>query len=468
MTRAGKHGPPIFRAPELCRLSAADLVEAYGAGELSPVEVTEAVLDHIDAADGALQAFRFVDVDGARRAALASERRWRAGRPLGPIDGVPTTIKDLVRVGGWVVRYGSTTTDDVPCEADAPAVARLRGAGAVLLGLTTTPEFGWKAVTDSELTGITRNPWNTTRTPGGSSGGAAAAAAAGMGALHLGTDGGGSIRVPCAFTGTVGIKPTFGRVPAYPLSPFGTVSHLGPMTRTVADSALMLAVMAGPDPRDWHTSWAAAIDLDEPETDLRERRVGVWMTPPTGAVAADVEAAFAHALEVLADLGVEVVPLDLPSFDLAELFRVHWYLGASRRLASVPARLRGRVDAGLREVAEAGDAIDRTTLLAAEEARAHFGAAMDALLAEEVDFVVSPATAITAFAAGHEVPPGSGLERWTEWAGFSYPINLSQQPAVVVPSGLGAAGMPTGLQIVGARGADVDVLGAALAFELAT
>ena len=231
-------------------LSATEMLELFRSGALSPVEATRATLDAIERHDGDLNAFCLVDQEGALAAARDSEARWRAGEPRGRLDGVPTTVKDVVIAKGWPTRRGSRTTSEAPATEDAPSVAALRRHGAVLIGKTTTPEFGWKGVTDNSLTGTTRNPWNKEKTPGGSSGGASAAAAAGMGALHIGTDGGGSIRIPCAFTGIPGIKPTFGRVPAYPLSPFGTVAHIGPMTRTVADSALMLTVMAEPDERD--------------------------------------------------------------------------------------------------------------------------------------------------------------------------------------------------------------------------
>src|SRR6185437_2384632 len=199
-----------------------------------------------------LNAFCVVDADRALRAARESEARWMRGTPVGLLDGVPVSIKDLLLTTGWPTLRGSRTVDaDQTWNEDAPAVARLREHRAILLGKTTTPEFGWKAVTDSALTGITRNPWSPGKTPGGSSGGAAVAVATGMGALAVGTDGGGSIRIPAGFTGIFGLKPSFGRVPAWPLSLFGTVSHVGPMTRSVEDAALVLDVISKPDVRDW-------------------------------------------------------------------------------------------------------------------------------------------------------------------------------------------------------------------------
>src|SRR6185436_17604802 len=239
---------------ELWALSATELVEGFRKKALSPVEVTKAVLARIEKFNPVLNAFRQVAAEEALQQARDSENRWAAGQPQGLLDGVPVSIKDLLLTRGWPTLRGSKTVDrNGPWNDDAPVTARLREHGAVLLGKTCTPEFGWKGITNSPLTGITRNPWNPKMTPGGSSGGGAAAVASGMGPLTVGTDGGGSIRIPCAFTGLFGLKPSFGRVPAWPLSPMGTVAHVGPMTRTVTDAALMLNVLSLPDERDWHS-----------------------------------------------------------------------------------------------------------------------------------------------------------------------------------------------------------------------
>ena len=230
-----------------------DLLALYRSRQASPVEATRAVLERIDALNPTLNAFCLLAADEALASAEASEARWRRGHGrCGPLDGVPTSIKDLILTKGWPTLRGSRTVDpNQPWDIDAPATARLREAGAVLIGKTTTPEFGCKGETNSPLTGITRNPWDPTKTPGGSSGGTAAAVAAGMGPLSVGTDGAGSVRIPAAFCGNFGLKPSFGRVPAYPLSPFGTVSHLGPHTMSVRDAALMMNVLKQPDARDW-------------------------------------------------------------------------------------------------------------------------------------------------------------------------------------------------------------------------
>jgi aspartyl-tRNA(Asn)/glutamyl-tRNA(Gln) amidotransferase subunit A len=230
--------------------TAADLAAAFRAHTLSPVEAARAVLARIAACEPRLNAMVLVDEAGALAAAAASTARWQAGAPLGALDGVPATVKDLVDLAGQPTRRGSLVTDPAPRPEDAPSVAALRRAGAVIVGKTTTTEFGWKSPGDCPHTGITRNPWSTAHTPGGSSSGAGAAAAAGYGPLHIGTDAGGSIRIPAAWCGVVGVKPTFGRVPQWPLGAFGPVAVAGPMTRTVTDAALMLSAIAGHDWRD--------------------------------------------------------------------------------------------------------------------------------------------------------------------------------------------------------------------------
>src|SRR5690349_6970283 len=237
-------------ATDLADSTATELARLFRAGDASPVDATRAVLAPIERLNSTLRAFCLVAADDALAAARQSELRWRAGAPLSALDGVPVSIKDLILTRGWPTLRGSRTVDPrQPWDVDAPATARLREAGAVLLGKTTTPEFGCKGETNSPLTGISRNPWNRSKTPGGSSGGSAAAVAAGMGPLSIGTDGAGSVRIPAAFCGTFGLKPSFGRVPAYPLSPFGSVAHPGPHTMTVRDAAVMMNVLKAPDAR---------------------------------------------------------------------------------------------------------------------------------------------------------------------------------------------------------------------------
>ncbi|MCB8880970.1 amidase [Acidisoma cellulosilytica] len=456
---------PLDDADALCRLSATELVDLYGKGELSPVEVTRATLARAEVVQDRFNAFVRIDHDAALAAATLSETRWRNGNPIGPLDGVPTTIKDIVYVKDSLAQYGSRSPG-VTSTVDAPSVALLRQAGAVFLGLTTTPEFGWKALTDGPLTGITRNPWNPDLTPGGSSGGAAVAAATGAGALHIGTDGGGSIRVPAAFTGIVGHKPTFSRVPAYPASAFGTVAHIGPMTRTVADAQLMLQAMSGRDLRDWFQNPLSFSPADgATPTDLNGLVFGVWRTPPSGTVDPEIAEAFDRALARLEAAGVELVPVDLPAEEnLLDLFHRHWFAGAAARLSALSEADMANVDPGLRQIAAQGATYSAVDLIKAHGRRAAFGAGFDMLL-DGFDAIISPACSVLPFTAGEEVPLGSGLARWTEWAGFSYPVNLAQAPAAIIRSEILPSGLPVGLQIIGPRGEDGDVLSIAAAIE---
>jgi aspartyl-tRNA(Asn)/glutamyl-tRNA(Gln) amidotransferase subunit A len=450
---------------DLCSLSATHLLDAYRKHELSPVDVASAVLARIEKLNPLLNAFNLVS-DRVMDDAKASEARWKAGQPKGLLDGVPISIKDIILTKGWPTLRGSKTVDPKgPWNDDAPATARLREHGAVLLGKTTTPEFGWKGVTDSPLTGITRNPWNPKKTPGGSSGGAVAAVAAGMGPLAVGTDGGGSIRIPCSFTGLFGIKPSFGRVPAWPLSPFGTVAHVGPITRTVTDAALMLNVLALPDARDWHAlpyesrDWRSG--LDQGIGDLR-----IAFSPDLGyaEVDADVAKVVRDAVKVFSDLGAHVEEKH-PGFDNPEpIFRTHWFTGAAALLAGVPAQKRKLIDPGLLEVAAEGAKISAGELMEAQMKRGALGAHMN-LFHRDYDLLVTPTLAVAAFDAGVEFPPGK--KRWIDWTPFSFPFNLTQQPAASIPCGFTKDGLPVGLHIVGPRYNDGIVLRAARAFETA-
>jgi aspartyl-tRNA(Asn)/glutamyl-tRNA(Gln) amidotransferase subunit A len=385
---------------------------------------------------------------------------------VGLLDGVPTTIKDIVLTKGWPTLRGSLAiARDQAWNEDAPATARLREQGAVLIGKTTTPEFGWKAVTDSRLTGITRNPWDVSKTPGGSSGGAAAACALGMGALHIGTDGGGSIRIPATFTGVFGIKPSFGRVPAYPLSPFGTVAHVGPITRTVSDAALMLNVLAQRDHRDW---MALPYDPRDLRVGLEDgvRGLKIAFSPALGFAEVDPEVAnlVAAAADVFAKLGAQVEEADPGLGNTQATFEAHWYTAAAKLLQAYDADQRVAMDPGLLEIAAAGEQV---TLMQYLEATAQRGALGQRMLAfhQQYDLLLTPTAPIAAFAAGAELSDPSRQKRWIDWAPFSNPFNLTQQPAASVPCGFTAAGLPVGLQIVGPMHADALVLRAARAFE---
>jgi aspartyl-tRNA(Asn)/glutamyl-tRNA(Gln) amidotransferase subunit A len=446
--------------------SAISLLDRYRKRELSPTEVTRLLLDRLDALQPKINAFCLVDHDGALAAARESERRWLSGKAVGKLDGVPVTIKDLVLMRGFPTLRGSQLVDPhQDWSEDAPATARLREAGAVILGKTTTPEFGWKAVGDSPLTGITRNPWDLACTPGGSSAGAAAACAAGIGPLHLGSDGAGSIRIPCSFTGIFGLKPSFGRVPAYPLSAMGLLAHIGPMARTVTDAALMLTVLSAPDHRD---SYA----LPPEDTDWRdgiEGGVGGWRiaySPTLGYAEVDPEiaAAVGEAAQQFETLGavVEEVGAIFPSPREA-LFTL-WAAGAAKLLEAYPADKRALVDPGLVATAAEGERISAVDYLGADLVRTALGQQM-AAFHQKYDLLLTPMMPIPALPVGQDLNDPATERHWIDWSPFSYPFNMTRQPAASIPCGLTGTGLPIGLQIVGPLYADARVLRAARAFE---
>lgn len=447
--------------------TATELVSAYRAGEVSPVEATQATLDSIGRHNSNINAYCLVDEESALASARASESRWWRNEPLGIADGVPTSIKDLMLTRGWPTLRGSRLiSSDGDWSEDAPAVARLRENGAVLLGKVTSPEFGWKGVTDSPRCGITRNPWNLSRTSGGSSGGSAAAVAQGMGPWSVGTDGGGSIRIPAGFTGVVGFKPTYGTVPLYPASPFGTLAHVGPLTRSVEDTALMMDILSKPDARDWSAGPA-------PTRSFLDGAVGEWLhgrkiafSPDLGygRNAPDVETAVRDAIRVLVELGAEVEEIDLGWSDPVDAYHVLWFSGAAKVVEGYGRDADAQIDPMLAAALErhsgfsAGDFVDATAV------RMKLGREMG-LLHERYDLLITPTLPIPAFEAGRDVPAGWDSRDWTSWTPYTYPFNLTQQPAISVPCGFTPDGLPVGLQFVGPRHSDSCVLAAAAAYE---
>jgi aspartyl-tRNA(Asn)/glutamyl-tRNA(Gln) amidotransferase subunit A len=446
--------------------SAVSLLDLYRKKALSPVEVTRLLLDRLDVLQPRINAFCIVDHDGALTAARESERRWLSGNRVGKLDGVPVTIKDLVLMRGFPTLRGSRLVEpQQDWSEDAPATARLREAGAVILGKTTTPEFGWKALGDSPLTGITRNPWDLARTPGGSSAGAAAACAAGIGPLHLGTDGAGSIRIPCAFTGIFGLKPSFGRVPAYPLSAMGLLAHIGPMARTVTDAALMLTVLSAPDHRDSYALPPEDRDwCDGLEGGVRGWRIAYSPTLGYAKVDPGIAAAVGEAARQFETLGavVEEVGAIFPSPREA-LFTL-WAAGAAKVLDAYPADKRALVDPGLVATAAEGERISAVDYLGAELVRTALGQQM-AAFHQKYDLLLTPMMPIPALPGGQDLNDPATERHWIDWSPFSYPFNMTRQPAASVPCGLTRAWLPIGLQIVGPLYADAHVLRAARAFE---
>src|SRR5690349_2290030 len=438
--------------------------------ELSPVELTEAVLARIDALNPRLNAFCLVAHDVARRLAREAEIAVVKGEPLGPLHGVPVSVKDALFTRGMRTTGGSRLYGDLIPEVDAVPVGRLKAAGGVLLGKTTMSEFGHKAVTDSPLFGVTRNPWNPERTPGGSSGGAAVAVATGCGPIALGTDGGGSVRIPAGFCGVVGVKPSYGRVPIGAGFPgWDNVSHVGPLTRTVRDAATVLDVIAGGDDRDRESlpreagSYVDACDAGVKGLNVAwapERgsaRVDPAVLELTGDAAAEFESLGCH---------VEVVNPGWESLEevFGTLIAAQFYAAWSDELPAAEARL----DPTLVKFIRRGGSITARDYLRARARVAEYWEEVRAF-SERFDLLLTPTTAVAPFAAEGRPPREIYGEAASAlgWMPFTYPFNLTGQPAASVPAGLTTDGLPVGLQIVGRRHADRAVLAAAAAYEAA-
>ncbi len=451
-------------------LTATEMAKGFAKGKFTPLDVANACLQQIEAKDPALNAMSFMDQATTLAMAKSATSRWKRGKPLGPLDGVPVLIKDLLLTTGWPTRRGSKITDrSGPWEHDAPSVARLREAGTVFLGLTTTPEFGWKGVTDSPLTGITRNPWNTALTPGGSSGGSSAALAAGYGPLALGTDGGGSIRIPAGFTATFGLKPSFGRVPAWPLSPFGTVAHVGPMTRNARDAALLMDVISKPDTRDWQSLLYDGANYTKGLGGTL-KGIRIAYSPDLGYVQVDPEIAshVRKAVQVLKSLGAKITEVNPGFTDPADCFRTLWWSGAHYLLGQLPMDKKALLDPALADVVEQGALITPRDLFDANKKRGELGALMRQFM-ESYDALVTPTLPVVPFGAGLMQPADPDKAgKWVNWTPFTYPFNLTQQPAASVPCGFTRAGLPAGLQIIGKMFDDRSVLKICAAFEAAT
>lgn len=456
---------------DLTRCTAVELLALYRSGQASPTEATQAVLQRIERLNPQLRAFCLVDATQAMASARASESRWLShrqhGTPVGELEGVPVSIKDLVLTRGWPTLRGSRTiSPDQNWDIDAPSVARLREAGAVLLGKTTTPEFGCKGETNSPLTGLTRNPWNLNHTPGGSSGGAASAVAAGLGPLAIGTDGAGSVRIPAAFCGNVGLKPSFGRVPAYPLSPFGSVAHLGLHAMTVADAALMLQVIQQPDARDWTALPPDPSDVRVGLTDgIRGLRIAY---SPTLGYARGLHPEIAAALEgvalTLRELGALVEAVDPGFEDPLEITTGLWFAGAWQVWQTLSPEQQAQTDPDFRAQALLGERLGVNDLHALTQRRGLLGSHMRQFMTR-YDLLLTPSVAVPAFEVRDPGSVPMNADAMLGWTPYSYPFNLTQQPAITVPCGLTRSGLPMGMQLVGPMFGDALVLRAARAYE---
>jgi len=453
-------------------LPATALGEAIRTKRLSPVEIVKAVFERIHEINPKINAFCTLTEEQALRAATGAELAVMRGKPLGVLHGLPVSIKDLLLTRGVRTAFGSCIREAYISAEGAPAVAKVIAAGGVLIGKTTTPEFGFKAVTDSPLTGITRNPWDLSKTSGGSSGGAGAAVAAGLGPLAIGTDGAGSIRIPSSFNGIFGFKPSYGRVAVYPPNPVPFLSHVGPMTRTGRDAALLLNAIAGPDDRDLLSLPADPTDyLASCEGGVRGLRVAWSTTLGYAEVDSEVAKITEVAARLFEELGCEVEATD-PGFESPRSsFAVLWTMVYALRLETLLPEWEARMDVDLVKLIKGAERFSPTDYGRAlaqrfalwETARKFF---------DQFDLLLTPTLPMPPFAVGRGAPVGIAVEDgalppFPEWLPFTYPWNVTGQPAATVPCGFTHDGLPVGLQIVGRRFADVTVLRAAAAFEQA-
>ncbi|WP_159995605.1 amidase [Roseomonas sp. 18066] len=459
-----------MESEELGFMPAATLRRNYAARRLSPVEVTRALLARVEALDPPLNAMTMLTPEIALAQARAAEAAYAPGGSPRPLEGIPVTIKDMHHTKGLVTALGSHATKDWVPDVDAPCIARLHEAGTVMLGKTAVPEFGWKGVSQSTLSGITHNPWKRGYNAGASSAGAAAASAAGFGPLHLGSDGGGSVRMPAHFCGVYGLKPTYGRIPYWPVPNNDYATHMGPLTRTVEDSAMMLKAMAGPHPWD-HTSCETP-PADYPsllKADLRGKRIAYSPDLGHARVDADVAALVEKAVGAFEEMGAKV-ELVTPAWGPLgpELARFFWPAGYLARANMFLDEWRDRMDPGLVAMMDAGRGFTAEQYHVMRARKLEYVEAIHRSFAD-YDLLLTPAVSTPAFPA-HLLQPEDWPQHpwdWLMWAEFSYPFNFSGNPAASIPCGFSDGGLPVGLQIVGPRFDDLGVLQASYAFEQA-
>lgn len=453
----------------LCFLPASEVAGLVRTKKLSPVEYMQAVLGRIERHEPKVNAFVHLAAERAMDAAKNAEAALTRGARIGRLHGVPVTIKDLANTKDLPTQHGSKIFAGNQPTEDTPLVTRLQAEGAIVLGKTTTSEFGWTGVSHSPLTGITHNPWKHGYNAGASSAGAGAAAAAGFGPLHQGSDGAGSIRMPSHFCGVFGLKPSFGRVPAYPVTVGDFTSHNGPMTRTVGDSALMLEVMAGPHPLDFTTLEAGpAAYVTRLHEGIKGKRIAFSPDLGHARVDPDVAELVRKAVARFSELGATVAEVSTPwASEGPELVRFFWSAHLTR-LARHLEKWAPEMDPGLVACINAGHDYSVAQYQEARERKMAYIAAIHRWF-EDWDFLLTPSVSVAAFPAELLMPADWPQHEWdwVAWAEFSYPFNMSWNPAASVPCGFNADGLPVGLQIVGRRFDDLGVLQAAAAFEQA-
>ncbi len=445
-------------------MSAADILGAYKTKKLSPVDLIDAVIKRIEAWEPKLKALYAPDFEGARKAAKDSEKRWQGGKPQGALDGVPITIKENIATRGVPVPLGTAASNMAPAAADAPAAARVREAGAIILAKTTMPDYGMLSLGRSSFHPLTRNPWNLAWNPGGSSAGAGAAAAAGYGPLHLGTDIGGSVRLPASWNGIFTLKPSLGRVPVDP--PFlGRV--VGPMTRTVADSALLMAELAKPDWRDHMGLPPATIDWQSAPLEPKGLKIGLHLEAGSGLpTEPEVKAAIEAAAKVFAAAGAKVEPMEgFLSPDMLHMQDLFWRVRSWVDFSALSHVKQASVLPFIADWCRGGaDVSGATVIKGVNNYMAIRAAAVQAT--QPFDFVLSPVSPVPTYPAEWETPTND-VKRPLEHISFTMPYNMSEQPAASINCGYTKEGKPIGLQIAGHRFDDLGVMRLSKWFETA-
>ena len=453
---------------DLVYRNATDVARLLATGDISAAEAVEGSLAQLAATEPLLNSFVVVLADRARRDAEAADLTRRRGDALGPLHGVPVSVKDLIALGGAPFTLGSRSMADNVASADAAAVERLRNAGAIIIGKTTTSEYGCKAVGESPLTGSTRNPWDPAKTAGGSSAGAAASVAAGVTAVAVGTDGGGSIRIPAALCGLVGVKAQFGRVPVYPMPATPTLAHVCPLARNVRDAALLFAALAGYDPRDPHSVPQPVPDVIAAcERDPRALRIAWSPTYGYAPVEPEVRAIAERAARAFVGLGCSVDEVAAPfGADPADLWTAEFYAGIGARLGPVLRTRPELLDPDVAAVVERAIAIRAEDYYRAVFGRYEFRERVSRFFAN-YDLLLSPTLPVAGVDAGVAIPAGLSDRNIVTWVCFTYPFNLTGQPAASIPAGFTTAGLPVGLQLVARPYREEDLFAAAAAFEAA-
>lgn len=441
---------------------AARLHERYKRGEISPVDVAREQLNAISRWDQRVNAFVLVDETVTLEMARASEARYRHGEAISVLDGVPITIKDTLNVAGWPTRRGSRTTSDAAAPRDAVSIARLRAAGAVFLGKTTTPEFAWKGLTESPLYGVTLNPLDPARHAGGSSGGAAAATALGLGTMGIGSDAAGSVRIPAAFCGVVGYKPTFGTIPLDPYpAAFWQLPHIGPITRNVADALLAASIMSGPSGTDWMSlAWTRLGERLSSGQRLSKIRIGV----PAGLdrhLDPDIKRVWNHALSVIA-ADVPVATVEIPIEESRDIVGALYRLGCAYAVSQVSQHKRSGLHGDLLAFIEPVKGLTADDLLKLQRRREEIASRLSTLLVDDVDVLLTPTMPCLPIRAD---APAAAVVDWLEWCPFTPLFNLSHGPAISVPWRGAGAGLPIGLQVGAAPGRDGIAIAAATMIE---